>query len=215
MLARLTRFRRRFSPKKKSRAASSFSRSRKKISRAKKTFPQKRSRADCGAVTDWSVRTIARNCAVCGNAFADGDEVVSLAVKQPDGSLVRVDIAPECLAKFELSGELLGQWRRRFAQNVSERERFRQSTAGKEAFFFSLFESETAGTAAAGTERESLKQLFALLLERARLLRRVGRPIRGVQKFVHPATGRAFDVPAGTLQPENLTTFENLLEMLE
>lgn len=182
----------------------------------KKSFPQERSRADCGAVTDWSVRTIARSCAVCGNAFADGDEVVSLAVRQPDGALARIDVAPECLAKFELNGELLGQWRRRFAQNVSERERFRQSTAGKEAFFFSLFDGETAGTPAdAGTEREALKQLFALLLERARLLRRVGKPGRSVQKFVHSATGRAFDVPAGTLRPENLTTFENLLEMLE
>lgn len=163
---------------------------------------------------EWSVRTVARNCAVCGSAFADGDEIVSFVVREPAGALVRADVAPACLANFVPGGELLGQWRRRFAQNISERERFRQSSAGKEAFFFSLFDGESSGETA-GTERDALKQLFALLLERARLLRRVGRPIRGVQKFVHPATARTFDVPAGTLRPEHLTTFENVLGMLE
>lgn len=167
---------------------------------------------------EWSVRTVARNCAVCGSAFADGDEIVSFVVREPAGALVRADVAPACLANFVPGGELLGQWRRRFAQNISERERFRQSSAGKEAFFFSLFDGESSGESSdetAGTERDALKQLFALLLERARLLRRVGRPIHGVQKFVHPATARTFDVPAGTLRPEHLTTFENVLGMLE
>lgn len=151
---------------------------------------------------------MSRRCAVCGNAFVDGEEVVSFVAKQASGEIVRFDVSKACLPAFSLHGELLGQWLHRFAENVSERERFRRNSAGKEEFFFSLFDGPPSD------ERAALEQLFALWLERGRVLRRIGKPSHGRQKFIHSATRREFLVPAGTLRPEHLTTFENLLGML-
>ncbi|MFR6034093.1 MAG: hypothetical protein ACLUKN_13550 [Bacilli bacterium] len=60
-------------------------------------------------------------------------------------------------------------------------------------------------------ESDVVKQMLGLLLERKRILRPVGRPRNGVQKYIHAATKREFDVPQKNLDEDLILKIQNQL----
>ena len=91
--------------------------------------------------------------------------------------------------------------------NSSKKIDFGQKLAYQEEFFFSLYEGEESD------EKDILKQLFALLLEKKRILRSFGRKNAQKQKFVHIKSKKEFWVPVKDFSPEDLTSLENVFGM--
>ena len=83
--------------------------------------------------------------------------------------------------------------------------------ATTEELFLSLFEE----SGAEGEEdRAVLKQLLALMLERKRVIKRVGPSTQGVQRYRHPKQDREYDVPMDDLNPEKLVRIQEQLQLL-
>lgn len=156
---------------------------------------------------EWNIKTISRRCSVCGEPFHDGEEVVSLVFKADSGETLRCDVASKCLQSFTFPGKLIGQWRRVFSSGTTEEDRTKQETAIREEFFFSLFDGEES------VETDILKQLLALYLERNRILRRVGKTESFI-KFIRVHDKKEYLVPDKEILPEDLTSVENIFEML-
>jgi len=164
------------------------------------------------AVTQWQFSPISRRCAVSGAPLKAGDRVVCVIYKPQGAEIARADILAENAGGFAPDGIELGRWTREVKSHAEEeREARRQLLATREEFFLSLF----AGGAADPTgDKGVLKQLLALMLERKRVLRPVGRPAGGVQRYLHTRTRDEYDVPAGDFLPEQLAAVQPVLETL-
>ena len=73
-----------------------------------------------------------------------------------------------------------------------------KAIAGSEDFFISLYDDEAVEV----EQKDVLKQMLALLLERKRILRPKGRPEGGFQLYLHPSSKREFLVPQKELSEE-------------
>ncbi|MEM9226593.1 MAG: hypothetical protein AAGA45_01360, partial [Verrucomicrobiota bacterium] len=63
-------------------------------------------------------------------------------------------------------------------------------------------------------ERATLKQLLALMLERKRLLKRVGPTKEGVQVYMRPKHEEEYPVPMDEIAPEQLLAVQEQLKLL-
>ena len=88
-----------------------------------------------------------------------------------------------------------------------ERAARRMALSSSEDFFVSLFD----GSGVRADESDVIKQMLALLLERKRILRPVGRPSGGIQKYVQTSTKREFDVPQRNLDAELIVKIQTQL----
>ena len=79
--------------------------------------------------------------------------------------------------------------------------------SSSEDFFVSLFD----GSGVSADESDAVKQILALLLERKRILRPVGRPSGGIQKYVQASTKREFDVPQKPLGADLIAKMQTQL----
>ena len=156
---------------------------------------------------EWGIKPLAKRCAATDKPFLDGDEVVCLVMKSAAGELVRHDVLAGEIENFSPDGTLLGQWRRVFASNSNSAAAAKQLTASREEFFISLFD------APATDEGDLLKQLFALLLERKRILRPLGSPENGEQLYLHVRSRREFAVPVKQFEPEDIASVEEFLSL--
>ncbi|MDR2430375.1 MAG: hypothetical protein LBD14_05770 [Puniceicoccales bacterium] len=146
-----------------------------------------------------------------GESFKTGDRVVCVVYKPEGLPIDRVDVLAEHFARHALAGVELGRWVREVKERAEEeREARLQLLATREEFFLSLY----ADAEDPSGEKAVLKQLLALLLERKRVLRALGRPSGGVQRYLHVRTREEFDVPAGELVPEEVARVQSALEML-
>lgn len=157
---------------------------------------------------EWSFRPLTKRCAATGTSFSDGDEVVSLIFKPEQGELERYDVLASNISAFSPEGTLLGQWKRIFAQNPDSAVAQKQLLANLEEFFESLF------TSAQTFEGDLLKQLLALLLERRRVIRALGKPANGVQTFLNVRSREEFLVPIFAFSPEDVARVSDVMEML-
>ena len=122
---------------------------------------------------EWQIRTISRKSSRSGEPFAPGDVAISLIYfDAQEGGVARADLHASELEEFELPGELLGRWRRVIQDPDQASVQAGETLASAEDFFFSLFENETDEPS---EERDMLKHLLALILERKRVLRALGR----------------------------------------
>lgn len=162
-------------------------------------------------MTEWQVKPLSRRCAVSGETLPTGARVVCIVVKPTGREIERIDVAETRVTEFKPDGIELGRWTRVIKDKPDEdRETRARLLATREEFFLSLFDSEDDPDG----DKAVLKQLLALLLERRRILRPIGRPAGGVQRYKHPASERELIVPAGEISPEQVARIQSTLEIL-
>ncbi len=162
-------------------------------------------------MTEWQVQPISRRCAVSNDALKPGDLVACVVVKPVGAEIARFDVLESRLAEFSPAGIVLGRWSRQVKDRQDEdRDTRLRLLATREEFFLSLFadESDPEG------DKAVLKQLLALLLERRRILRPLGSPAAGFQRYRHTRTGDEYSVPTGDISPEQVARVQNALEVL-
>lgn len=156
---------------------------------------------------EWIIKSFSRACSVTGAPFSDGDEVICFVCQENNGDISRFDVLKENASDFHPNSKIIGQWKKKISSNLSKKIDFEQKLAYQEEFFFSLYEGEESD------EKDILKQLFALLLEKKRILRSFERKNAQKQKFVHIKSKKEFWVPVKDFSPEDLTSLENVFGM--
>jgi hypothetical protein len=159
---------------------------------------------------DWQIKSISKKSSQSGAELKPGDIVVSLVFFNEAGELDRLDFLKEELDKADVETKYIGRWERVVSDNPQEDERQakRMALAGSEDFFISLFDDDSLNI----ENKDSLKQMLALLLERKRVLRAQGRPSGGIQKYLHVSTKREFDVPQKELDEELIINIQSQLD---
>lgn len=143
----------------------------------------------------WNFQSIARTSALSSATFLDGEQVVCLIYKDAEkGEIGRADIRPEEVDSFELPGELLGRWFQTVKKPENGKNIVQQKIASTEDFFLSLYTSSDCLDSC--EEKNALKYLLALMLERKRVVRIQGeRQSTGTQSYIHTKTKQTLDVP--------------------
>lgn len=161
---------------------------------------------------DWQFNPPARKSSLSDEPFAEGDIVVCILHLDEQAQLQRADLREAEAETFESAGGILGRWRREVkAPNEEAKEARRQLMATTEELFLSLFEESSPE---GEEDRAVLKQLLALMLERKRVIKRVGPSSQGVQRYRHPKQEREYDVPMDDLNPEKLVRIQEQLQLL-
>lgn len=159
-------------------------------------------------IMDWNIKTVAHRCAVSGEDFFDGAEIFCFICKLNSGEFARYDVLKKNVDKFFTLGEIIGQWKRTFNFDRERNKSSFQKLAYQEEFFFSLFDG------AETEEKEILKQLLALLLERSKILRSERSKYKDIKKYIHIKSHKEFFISQKDFLPEKLTSLENIFEML-
>lgn len=161
---------------------------------------------------DWQFKPPARESTLTGEAFEEGERVACVLYLDEAGQLQRADLHEREAESFSAPGGVLGRWRREVkAPDEEAREARKQLMATTEELFLSLFEQDGQE---GQTERDVLKQLLGLMLERKRVIKRIGGTVEGVQKYRHPKQEREYDVPMGELNPQLLISVQEQLQLL-
>lgn len=142
---------------------------------------------------EWQIRSLSKKSSGNGEDIKAGDTVLCLVYIDEFGNLERKDFKK---SEFDNENEILseikylGKWERIVSENPDEDERQakRIALASSEDFFISLYDEN--GVEA--EEKEVIKQMLALFLERKRILKAIGRPEGGVQKYLHTQSKREF-----------------------
>lgn len=163
-------------------------------------------------MTEWQVKPLSRRCAVSGETLHAGDRVVCVVVKPVGREIERLDVAQDRLAEFKPDGLVLGRWSRIIKDKPDEEDREVRARllASREEFFLSLFDT----TDDPDGDKAVLKQLLALLLERRRILRPIGAPVAGLQRYRHQRSESEFAVPVDEISPAQAARIQYTLEAL-
>ncbi len=158
---------------------------------------------------EWQIKPLAKKTPD-GKDIKAGDTVVCAVFIDELGNLDRVDYLKDEFDESSLKGDIIGKWERVVSANPEEDERLarKMSLASSEDFFISLFDENSQIQT---DETDIIKQMLALLLERKRILRPLGRPTGSVQKYLHVATKRNFDVPQKNLDEELIIKIQSQL----
>ncbi|MFP4157902.1 MAG: hypothetical protein ACLFU4_09825 [Opitutales bacterium] len=158
---------------------------------------------------EWQIKTISRKSSRSGEPFAPGDVAVSIIYLDAQEGVARADLHESELDEFELPGELLGRWRRVIKDPDEASVQAGETLASAEDFFFSLFENEMD---APTEERDMLKHLLALMLERKRVLRALGRR-KGEASltYLHVKSKTELTVPVRDMSRELMLKIEDTL----
>ncbi len=163
---------------------------------------------------DWQIKPLAHTSALSGEPLAVGERVECFIFLTEENGLTRADIRASETERFPRPESVLGRWQRVVKdRGEEEREAREQSLATAEDIFFSLFEQED-GDADTVSEREALKQVLALMLERKRILRSQGRVEDGMQAYLHVRSKREVSVPMHELEPQQLLGLEEKLSAI-
>ena len=151
---------------------------------------------------DWTTKPLGKSSALSGKPFEEGDSVVSFVIRGEGDVLERRDfLASELTPETAPAGEILGRWTRVVCPRpVSEKQARAQALAGTEEMFLGL----VADAENADEDRVLLVQMLALTLERRRVLRALGAPRDGVQRYWHVETKVEYAVKTLELTPERL-----------
>lgn len=159
---------------------------------------------------DWQIKSLSKKSSVSGADLKPGDVVVSVLHQNEAGDLERSDFLKSELEQNPYMGKFLAKWERVVSENPLEDERQarRLALTGSENFFISLFDDESLDI----DQKDVLKQMLALLLERKRILRAKGRVKNGVQIYVHSASKREFEVRQCELNEELIFNIQSQIE---
>ncbi len=152
-------------------------------------------------MADWQIKPLSKKSALSEREILAGDTVVCVAFINSLGLLDRLDCHKDEFDAQKIEGKVIGKWERVVSDHpdADERAARRMSLESSEDFFISLFDENSAIET---DEVDVVKQMLALLLERKRILRSVGRPTGGVQKYYHPSSKREFSVPQRNLDED-------------
>ena len=160
---------------------------------------------------DWQVKPIARICAASGKELHVGDLVTCVVYKPVGDNIERCDVLRDQATAFKPAGILLGRWTREVKERGEEEQAQRaQLLASREEFFLSLYED----AADPSGDRNVLKHILAMLLERKRIIRQVGPADQGLLTYVHAATKQTDLVPVLDQQPAHLLQISASLDLL-
>ena len=160
----------------------------------------------------WQIKDFGKQSSITGEGFEEGAQVVSILLKDSvKNELLRLDMLESELEDWQPDGSavILGRWSRQFSveEKVLSKEERKDSA---ESFFISLYETEAWD--ASMEEARLLRYLFAISLERNRILRSI--PMNSgasVQTFVHLKTKRNFEVPIEIPSRDAVSKIESII----
>ena len=121
----------------------------------------------------------------------------------------RADVLPAEADAFKLPGQILGRWTRVVKNPDDEGANVRETVASAEDFFLSLYENDKVGAEA---ETNALKHLLALMLERKRVVRALGkRQTKGTQLYRHVKTKQELEVPVVDISTDLMLKIQDTL----
>ena len=161
-------------------------------------------------MSEWQIKPLAKKSAFSEREIKAGDTVVCAVFVNDIGELDRLDSHKDEFDDSRINGRLIGKWERVVGDNpeADERAARRMSLESSEDFFVSMFDENSAVDA---EEADIVKQMLALLLERKRILKPVGRASGGVQRYVQTSTKREFAVMQRTLDEGLIIKIQNQL----
>ncbi len=159
---------------------------------------------------DWQIKPLSKKSALSERDINVGDTVVCVVFINSLGLLDRLDCHKDEFDAEKIEGKVIGKWERLIGEHpdADERAAKRMSLESSEDFFISLFDENSAVEL---EEVDIVKQMLALLLERKRILRPLGRPSGGVQKYIHPSSKREFNVPQRNLDEDLVLRIQSQL----
>lgn len=128
---------------------------------------------------DWQIKPLSKKSAISGRDISAGDSVVCAVFVDGLGNLDRLDCHADEFDPSKIEGKIIGDGSAPSAK-IPKRTRGaarRMALSSSEDFFVSLFD----GSGVRADESDVIKQMLALLLERKRILRPVGRPSGGTK----------------------------------
>lgn len=154
------------------------------------------------------IQAAGRTCAVSGEPFRPGMMMVSILHRAEDGQLVRTDVAEG--ADFTFEGRLVCRWKHRVRARGEDAANRKRQLEGAEEVFLAFFDDpEGTDTGFAEEERDLLRHLLALLLERKRVLRRLA-----AGRYWHVRQKRELHVPSVDIDPLKLVLLQEPLALL-
>ncbi len=159
---------------------------------------------------NWQIKPFSHRCSITGEPFEDGARYASYLVQEEgDRELSRFDVGAEEEARFQPPGEVLCRWSREYRKESGRENPAKRQKESAESLFFSLFESEDEED---DRDRETMKQVLGVYLERKRILKDRGFAREGaVQVMEHRKSGNVFLVPTGHMTPESLLRIQEKL----
>lgn len=171
---------------------------------------------------DWTVKPLSRKSSISGELFELGAIIIChiFFEEHPEGpQLIRKDILQEEIESFELPKNLIAKWIRKIDhQNDSEQN---QSLLNAEELFISLFnntnldlEENTEKHEELLKQKNTLKQLLALMLERKRILKRLKSKDKEIILYLHSATKKEYSIPESVLDLNEILKLQEQLTSL-
>lgn len=159
---------------------------------------------------NWNIKPFSHRCYITGEPFEDQARYTSyLVADQESGELVRYDVSEAEVEKFQPEGEVICRWSRVYKKQPERGADARQQRETAESVFVSLFESEAGDEE---EERETLKQVLGVFLERKKILKDRGFcQDRSAQILEHRKNGNVFLVPTDRMTAESLPRIQERL----
>ena len=159
-----------------------------------------------------NLQPLAATCFVTGQAFKEGDRVLSFLIRSETSvEVVRYDMLESAKAEFTPAGFIACQWGHVFKPRKAGENAERELKLTAENLFVTLADPAVE----LAPENERLVQFLALMLERKRLLRPKGRTADGKRAvYEHAKTKQLYEVPAGELSPEFFMSIQEQLGAL-
>ncbi len=132
-------------------------------------------------------------CCASGLEFQTGDRVISVLTRD-ENEFKRFDCLASAQEDLRVTGDELCRWTRVHKPAAREANPERELKLTAETLFLTLTEEGNPVE-----ENADLKQFLALMLERKRALKNRGRSPSGQLQFLHPATSRMIEIPAGEM----------------
>jgi len=159
---------------------------------------------------EWHFKGIARKSSLSRTPFVSGDRVACIIFKDYKvGEIGRMDLLMHEVDTIDLPGEILGRWMRVVKDPDEEGTSVRETVASAEECFLSLYAHAQSG---AEDELAAMKHLLALMLERKRVLRAVGKRHKaGTQSYIHVKTKQMVDVPIVEISADLMLRIQDTL----
>lgn len=159
---------------------------------------------------EWQVKPLARVSAVDGTAFSIGEKVLCFLYRNEEGQLARDDIRPEEEERYNVPSPLLARWAREVKPaGEEEKQARRQVLETAEDLFLALFDEDLPDVAG---DRDALKVILGLMLERKRILRVKGKRGKESVLYLHVRSKREYSVPARDLTPAEALRIQDDLQ---
>lgn len=161
---------------------------------------------------DLQLRPLARVSAVSGAPFELGESVVCYLYRDADGQLTRDDMRLEEEAGYTPPNQVMARWTREVkSAGEEEREARRQVLETAEDLFVALCEEGEKEEQGSG-DRDALKQILALMLERKRLLRPLSRRGSAQIRYLHVRSQKEYSVQSKDLTVEEAVRIQQDLQ---